>query len=124
MQKYKQENPMIVKVVDIIFFEHEKILGMELFDDGVPFGNYPVLLDQNKWHFVNSKYFKTDNTDEEHPTFSNLISVGSVLIIKEYTFEDVDIVDNKGNNLPENIHYYLQDILIIKDFFIVGFDIF
>ena len=33
MQKYKQENPMIVKVVDIIFFEHEKVLGMELFDE-------------------------------------------------------------------------------------------
>jgi hypothetical protein len=109
------ENLIIVLVSNLTYFPKENILGIELYDN---VNNYPFILDKSKWSLVEN--FQIENEKNEIFGSKSLIKEGSVLILKEFSFTNVDIKDNKENNLPEGEEYFLEDILIRIDFFIIG----
>jgi hypothetical protein len=113
--------PIVVKVIDISFFIKEQTLGIELIDSYENVFKYPVTLDRNKWVKVNPDYFPMETIDQKD-SGKNYLEVGSIIIIKQYSFECVDIVDNEANNLDINEKFYLEDLLTINEFFIIGRD--
>ena len=123
MNLFKSESLIIVKVVDICYFEKENELGIELMDCNSNGEPLPFILHKSKWNLVDQNYF-THESSESNNTLSEdkKLSVGSILILKEYTYENVDVIDKEANELDESEDYFLEDLIKIVDFFIIGFD--
>ena len=111
----------IVIVSNIFYFDKENVLAVELYDY---VSNYPFVLDKSKWSLVDKIYFSNDSNDSikvKSTSLSNeMFKEGSVIILKEYSFANVEIIDNKENNLPENEEFYLEDVVTLIDFYIIG----
>ena len=72
---------------------------------------------------IDQNYFKHESSESSNTSSEDKkLSVGSILILKEYTYENVDVIDKKANELDESEDYYLEDLIKIVDFFIIGFD--
>ncbi len=98
-------------------------LGIELMDCNSNGKPLPFILHKSKWNLVDQNYFKHESSESSNTSSEDKkLSVGSILILKEYTYENVDVIDKKANELDESEDYYLEDLIKIVDFFIIGFD--
>ena len=113
--------PIIVQVVEIVYFSEQQVFGITLFDGT---DTLETILDMNKWHKLHCKYlreanlekliddYQCNNTNLFIVTRINQVQVGSVIILCEYTFVNVQIVTEPG---------YLQDVIAILDFSQIGY---
>jgi hypothetical protein len=120
---YDIDNLIILLVTDITYFETENIIGIELYDGThVNDQNWctGANLDEKKWHMVDRAYTKNIYLDDG-VSIEQFLTVGSVIILKEYNFEDI-ILKVETDKLNTNIRHvtYLEDILKITDFIIIG----
>ena len=114
-------NTIIVQISSICFFPEENILAIELYDGSKE--NCSAFIDQSKWNSVMRKHFESDLendfiTDAINSS-QNLITIGSVLILKEYTFENIITLEYIEDR-DEKYDYYIQDCLKIIDFLLIG----
>jgi hypothetical protein len=132
---FDPEYPVILLIRDIIYFEKENILGIEIFDGCEVMDDFwwtGASLAKSKWYSVHRSF--TNNI----PGFSNPLSlhyncqnkhhltIGSVIILTNYTFENIMLSENPEVEDDHNLEkYYLEDVLHIIDFHIIGhnFDI-
>ena len=119
MQLIRSKNTIVVQISKIFFFEQEDTLAVELYDGATKDGNCSAFIDKSKWSWVNQKFFGK-KTNYEICVHKNL-SVGSVIILKEYSFENIiineEIIERKDNEIS-----YFKDVLKINKFFIIGHD--
>ena len=119
MQLLRSNKTIIVQISDITYFEKEEVLCIELYDGSKENQNCAAFLDKNKWSWVDSTFFNFNSKENISECPHRKLTLGSIIILKEYSFEDV-ITKEEIQNRQENEEYYLQDCLKIKKFFIIG----
>jgi hypothetical protein len=126
---FDQDNIIIVQVSDIYYFEEYNVLGIELYDGSYDDFNYSAQLDKKMWKYVDSKYFPIDNSIDSffesnsiHPNNFTKLKIGSVLIIKKYSFENIFIGKEDEFKQMRNETSLLKDVFKLDDFFIIGHD--
>jgi len=126
---YDPEYPVILLVRDILYCENEKVLGLELFDGSKVKDQYwwtGAILDKTKWYTVHRSFTKNIpemsspltmhfNLQNEH-----LLKTGSVIILVEYFFENINLNKNIDELNGSSTIEYIEDVLCIKEFVIIG----
>jgi hypothetical protein len=128
---YDPEYPVILLIRDIIYIEKENILGLELYDGCKVMNEFwwtGASLAKSKWYLVQRSFTKNI------PGFSNPLSlhyncqnkhhltIGSVIMLTNYSFKNIMLSEDteKIEDDPNLEEYYLEDVLHIIDFHIIG----
>jgi len=111
---------IIVQISDIQYFKQENILAIELYDGSEINCNSPAFLDESVWNRVESFYLSESDFEDSFYKHERL-KVGSIIMLKEYTFEDI-LTFEEFDEREADIDYYIYDCLKIVDFFVLGFD--
>jgi len=122
--------PIVLLVRDFEYFKDTNIIGIEIYDGSHVKDGYwwtGAILDEKKWHEVEPTVLKNCldiiNPQSRHynPQNENILTLGSVILVKEFTFENIILKEEKLDNLE--IEYYLEDVLKIVDYIIIGKDV-
>jgi hypothetical protein len=115
------ENKQLInlRITNINFFLQENLLVVELYDGD---GYCNALLEESKWSYVDPNLFSQKRFTQEKT--EKLLTIGSYIILDEYTFESEIILSREKIEDPifEFCEYFMIDILKIKDFFVIGFE--
>lgn len=122
MQLIRSHKTIIVQISNISYFEKEDILAVELYDGSNVDCNCSAFIDKTKWEWIDQKFFLFKVPITQKKCSHRLLTIGSVIIIKEYCYENINIYDKNLEERKENDEYYLEDVLKIKKFFIIGHD--
>ena len=105
--------PFLLQVVDVCFYNSEKIFSLELFDGN---DKLEVVLDKSYWPKLNSKFLFNANIDNLNSIDQNYnarekLDIGSVIILHEYTFSDIT---------TSNVNGPILDVVTILNLVIIG----
>lgn len=122
MQLIRSHKTIIVHISDISYFEEEDILAVELYDGLYGDCYCSAFIDKTKWDWIDQKYFVCKVQKTEKKCSHRFLTIGSVIIIKEYCFENIIINDKNIEERKDDEEYYLEDVLKIDNFFVIGHD--
>ena len=113
--------PIVLKIIDIIFFAEEDVFAVKLYDSTSI--NSRAFLDKTLWSLIDPKLNPNNNSE----CFEKTLYIGSIIILKEYCYENIIIRNYQrdngtGNNIIEEMIEYLEDCLKIIDLILVGFE--
>ena len=113
--------PIVVKIIDMILFAEEDVFAVKLYDSTSV--NSRAFLDKTLWSLIDPKLNPNNNCE----CFEKTLNIGSIIILKEYCYENIIIRkyqrDNgTGNNIIEEMIEFLEDRLKIIDLILVGYE--
>jgi hypothetical protein len=103
------EKPAIVRVEDIRIIRDNSIVLVNLFDGK---SKMDIQLEKNLWKNLGDfkEFFGTDNV--ESIVDEKMIKRGSILIMSEYTFQDIYVSENDK----------IEDIIVLLNYSVLGLD--
>ena len=105
------EEPILLQIISINYTKEDNFVSLTLYDGE---SVLETELDCKKWTYINSSLIRRlfgfcGNSDYNNN--NNKISIGTYIILLEYTFKDIVLTRNRG---------IIKNILHILEFHIIG----